>query len=212
MLLEPYEVYMPKDVFVMYPNFETSVLIRFGPNVGEWMFHCHITKHEDDVMMRSLIIHQNNASAANEESAFGSNKVLSKMNADMVANGLNDPESRHPVNIDKALPFLAGLQSKIEERPYRIFYPDPWYDAPKLLDPARNPWLFHCALDEVVPLTNKNIMAANFGFMHAATHSTWGTNCLDSEFEDIEPGSTCETPLHLGCPLGWNTNYPCDNR
>jgi hypothetical protein len=61
-----------------------------------------------------------------------------------------------------------------------------------------------------MPLTNNNIKATNFGFMHAATHSTLEANCLDSEVEEIQAGSTCETTLHLGIPLDWNTNYPSD--
>jgi FtsP/CotA-like multicopper oxidase with cupredoxin domain len=210
-LLEPYEIYMPKDVFVMYPNFETSIVVRFGPNLGEWMFHCHITKHEDEVMMRSMIFGENDASSLAEESAFGSQKALSRVNKDMIAQGLNDPDGKRPKNIADMLPLIDGYYSKIAERPYRIYYPNTMKgDSPKLRTSA-NPWFFSCDLmGEVMPMSNMNIKQAMMGYMYAATHSTWGTNCLDSEWEDIEPGSSCETPVDLGCPMGWNNDFPCN--
>ena len=40
-----------KDVFVLNPNDEVKVLIRFGDFLGKYMMHCHNTVHEDHAMM-----------------------------------------------------------------------------------------------------------------------------------------------------------------
>ena len=39
--LKPYELMSAKDVFLMGPNDNMIVLIRFGPHIGSYMFHCH---------------------------------------------------------------------------------------------------------------------------------------------------------------------------
>ena len=40
-----------KDVFVLNPNDEVKVIIRFGDFLGKYMMHCHNTVHEDHAMM-----------------------------------------------------------------------------------------------------------------------------------------------------------------
>lgn len=40
-----------KDVFVLNPNDEVKILIRFGDFLGKYMMHCHNTVHEDHAMM-----------------------------------------------------------------------------------------------------------------------------------------------------------------
>ena len=40
-----------KDVFVLNPNDEVKVLIRFGDFMGKYMMHCHNAVHEDHAMM-----------------------------------------------------------------------------------------------------------------------------------------------------------------
>ena len=40
-----------KDIFVLGPNDEIKVFVRFRDFVGKYMMHCHNTVHEDHAMM-----------------------------------------------------------------------------------------------------------------------------------------------------------------
>ena len=37
---------------------EVIVAARFGPHLGEYMFHCHNAVHEDHEMMRAFMVSQ----------------------------------------------------------------------------------------------------------------------------------------------------------
>jgi spore coat protein A len=48
-----------KDVISTNPGEVTSIITRFGPYTGEYMWHCHILEHEDYDMMRPFIVRRN---------------------------------------------------------------------------------------------------------------------------------------------------------
>jgi len=43
-----------KDTVQAYPGHVTRLLMRFGPYLGRYVYHCHILEHEDHDMMRPL--------------------------------------------------------------------------------------------------------------------------------------------------------------
>jgi FtsP/CotA-like multicopper oxidase with cupredoxin domain len=53
-----------KDTFFLGPFEEISVITKFGPHLGKYMFHCHITTHEDNDMMVGWEIVRRDASGA----------------------------------------------------------------------------------------------------------------------------------------------------
>ncbi|MBS4534221.1 multicopper oxidase domain-containing protein [Clostridium sp. D2Q-14] len=46
----------PKDVVRTDPNQVTSIVMHFKEHSGEYVWHCHILEHEDNDMMRPLIV------------------------------------------------------------------------------------------------------------------------------------------------------------
>jgi spore coat protein A len=46
----------PKDVARADPGQVTSILIHFKEHTGDYVWHCHILEHEDNDMMRPLIV------------------------------------------------------------------------------------------------------------------------------------------------------------
>ncbi|MDF2486818.1 MAG: copper oxidase [Herbinix sp.] len=54
----PYEE-GPKDVVRTEPGQVTSVIMHFKEHVGDYVWHCHILEHEDNDMMRPLVVESN---------------------------------------------------------------------------------------------------------------------------------------------------------
>ena len=46
----------PKDVVRTEPGQVTSIVMQFKDNVGDYVWHCHILEHEDNDMMRPLLV------------------------------------------------------------------------------------------------------------------------------------------------------------
>ncbi|KAL0478102.1 spore coat protein A [Acrasis kona] len=46
----------PKDVVQAPPSEVTTVLVKFARKVGTFLWHCHIAEHEDNMMMRPLVL------------------------------------------------------------------------------------------------------------------------------------------------------------
>ena len=51
----PYET-GPKDVVRTEPGQVTSIVMQFKDNVGDYVWHCHILEHEDNDMMRPMLV------------------------------------------------------------------------------------------------------------------------------------------------------------
>lgn len=51
----PYEI-GPKDTVRTDPGQVTSIIMHFKEHVGDYVWHCHILEHEDNDMMRPLIV------------------------------------------------------------------------------------------------------------------------------------------------------------
>ncbi|HEX9118245.1 MAG TPA: multicopper oxidase domain-containing protein [Anaerolineae bacterium] len=45
-----------KDTVAVWPGERVKIAMRFGPDLGMYMYHCHILEHEDMGMMRNLMI------------------------------------------------------------------------------------------------------------------------------------------------------------
>ncbi|HEY8430732.1 MAG TPA: multicopper oxidase [Sandaracinaceae bacterium] len=52
---EPQEEGQPKDTVIAYPNTITRIVAHFD-RAGEYVWHCHIIEHEDNDMMRPMVI------------------------------------------------------------------------------------------------------------------------------------------------------------
>ncbi len=50
----------PKDVVRADPGVVTSILVKFSEKTGRYMWHCHMLEHEENAMMRPLIVLPNN--------------------------------------------------------------------------------------------------------------------------------------------------------
>ena len=77
----PYEK-GPKDVFYLGENETVRVLIRFGPQTGRYMVHCHNLVHEDHDMMTQFNVgpvYANRADDPNDPILAASAKPLSMM-------------------------------------------------------------------------------------------------------------------------------------
>lgn len=46
----------PKDVVRTEPNQVTSIVMHFKEHVGDYVWHCHILEHEDNDMMRPMVV------------------------------------------------------------------------------------------------------------------------------------------------------------
>ncbi|HHX12227.1 MAG TPA: multicopper oxidase domain-containing protein [Clostridiales bacterium] len=46
----------PKDVVRTEPGQVTSIVMQFKDNVGDYVWHCHILEHEDNDMMRPMLV------------------------------------------------------------------------------------------------------------------------------------------------------------
>jgi blue copper oxidase len=51
-----------KDTVLVWPGERVKVAIRFGPDTGMFMYHCHILEHEDMTMMRNFMIRDSRSS------------------------------------------------------------------------------------------------------------------------------------------------------
>ena len=72
----------PKDVFYLGENEKVRVLIRFGPNEGRYMVHCHNLVHEDhDMMVQFNVgkVYSNNADDPNDPRLAAPAKPISQM-------------------------------------------------------------------------------------------------------------------------------------
>lgn len=45
-----------KDTVMVYPGERVKIAMSFGPEMGMYMYHCHILEHEDMGMMRNMMI------------------------------------------------------------------------------------------------------------------------------------------------------------
>lgn len=45
-----------KDTVLVWPYERVKIAMRFGPDAGMYMYHCHILEHEDMGMMRNLMV------------------------------------------------------------------------------------------------------------------------------------------------------------
>ena len=45
-----------KDTVLVWPGERVKVAMKFGPDTGMYMYHCHILEHEDMTMMRNFMI------------------------------------------------------------------------------------------------------------------------------------------------------------
>ncbi|RPI30684.1 MAG: multicopper oxidase family protein, partial [Chloroflexota bacterium] len=45
-----------KDTVLVWPGEKVKIAMRFGPETGLYMYHCHILEHEDMGMMRNFLI------------------------------------------------------------------------------------------------------------------------------------------------------------
>ena len=45
-----------KDTVTVWPGERVKIAMRFGPDSGMYMYHCHILEHEDMGMMRDLMV------------------------------------------------------------------------------------------------------------------------------------------------------------
>ena len=45
-----------KDTVLVWPGERVKIAMNFGPDLGMYMYHCHILEHEDMTMMRNYMI------------------------------------------------------------------------------------------------------------------------------------------------------------
>ena len=72
----------PKDVAYLGENEKVRVLVRFGPNEGRYMVHCHNLVHEDhDMMIQFNVgkVYSNNADDPNDPRLAAPAKPISQM-------------------------------------------------------------------------------------------------------------------------------------
>jgi spore coat protein A, manganese oxidase len=53
----PYEMGLKDTVGTPF-GFVTSIIARFGPFTGRYVWHCHMLEHEDYEMMRPLVVYK----------------------------------------------------------------------------------------------------------------------------------------------------------
>ena len=134
-----YEQYSPKDVFYLGPSNIVYVVARFGAHKGDYMFHCHNLKHEDNDMMRAFQV---------TDSAGGKNALSSEP---FIINPLNNIIYNNWVYADPVLGETNAKKSElmpifnqihfnktISKNLYRIFYPVESDFV--LMKNATNPW------------------------------------------------------------------------
>ncbi len=49
----------PKDTVRTDPGQVTSIIMHFKEHYGDYVWHCHILEHEDNDMMRPMIVEKN---------------------------------------------------------------------------------------------------------------------------------------------------------
>eukprot|EP01121_Diplochlamys_sp_Union-15-3_P001467 TRINITY_DN1126_c0_g1_i1.p1 TRINITY_DN1126_c0_g1~~TRINITY_DN1126_c0_g1_i1.p1 ORF type:complete len:598 (+),score=93.81 TRINITY_DN1126_c0_g1_i1:66-1859(+) len=116
-----WELESPKDVVFLGPGEEIRVVAKFGPNAGNYMFHCHNLVHEDNDMML----------------AFG---VQTSPNSVPQAPAMKDPMSRRGISI-VSLPAVTTtyLHQILNEGVYNVFYPENQLVTGYAFNPLR-PW------------------------------------------------------------------------
>lgn len=46
----------PKDTVAAEPGQVTSIIMQFKDHVGDYVWHCHLLEHEDNDMMRPMLV------------------------------------------------------------------------------------------------------------------------------------------------------------
>ena len=52
---QPYET-GKKDTIAAEPGQVTSIIMHFKEHAGDYVWHCHLLEHEDNDMMRPLVV------------------------------------------------------------------------------------------------------------------------------------------------------------
>ncbi|GLC63932.1 hypothetical protein PLESTF_000100100 [Pleodorina starrii] len=147
-----YERWTPKDVVQLDPSSQVSLLIRFGPHRGEYMFHCHNLVHEDFEMMRSFRVVHTGAGRMNSTALpmQSQPKLIESLNViyDLYDDPVNTKFSARPTSGLTPLRLLSNASSSVNPLSfginngiYRIFYPGGASNESALLYNAINPWL-----------------------------------------------------------------------
>ncbi|EFJ51493.1 hypothetical protein VOLCADRAFT_87571 [Volvox carteri f. nagariensis] len=146
-----YERWTSKDVVQLDPSTHVSLLVRFGPHRGEYMFHCHNLIHEDFEMMRSFRVAHTAAGHAGTALSMQSQPGL-VTSLNVIYDLYNDPvypsygprstASLTPLHFTFNPSVQAALSHAINHGIYRIFYPGGSSGENLLLFSAtHNPWL-----------------------------------------------------------------------
>ncbi|GLC39075.1 hypothetical protein PLESTB_000010300 [Pleodorina starrii] len=165
-----YERWTPKDVVQLDPGAEVSLLVRFGPHRGEYMFHCHNLIHEDYEMMRSFRVVRTESGRTNSTALPMQFEPTLVQNLNILYDLYDDPvnpnygpqrtTSLTPLRNSNDSAVQDSLSYSISRGIYRIFYPGgaPG-ESPLLRNVTLNPWLVslpdgnRCALRQLPPLS-----------------------------------------------------------
>lgn len=141
--LEPYETMVPKDVMYLGPSNTLWMIARYGAHKGDYMFHCHNLRHEDDDMMRAYRVTDTNMGLAsgNTNDQF----VLNKLNNVIYSNyKYADPmlgETAASPTASRPAFDQTYVEQTLDANLYRIFYPLPEDEALQgFINPWKAPW------------------------------------------------------------------------
>jgi FtsP/CotA-like multicopper oxidase with cupredoxin domain len=141
--LQTFEAMTPKDVMYLGPSNTLWMIARYGAHKGDYMFHCHNLRHEDNDMMRAYRVIDTNASLAsgNTNDQFVLNELSNiiysnyKYADPMLGETAASPTASRPA-FDQAY-----IEKTLESNLYRIFYPLPEDDALQgFINPWKAPW------------------------------------------------------------------------
>ena len=138
-----------QDVVQLHPNSQVAILTRWGAHRGEYMFHCHNLRHEDNEMMRSYDNAVRNDTVRLASAAFATAQQYPSglgVLYDDYKNPLYGNAAAKPTGAWPALS-LSYLRTVTSAAVYRIFYPSKGMpQASELCNATVNPWVvFHSA-------------------------------------------------------------------
>lgn len=141
--LQAYETMTPKDVMYLGPSNTLWMIARYGAHKGDYMFHCHNLRHEDNDMMRAYRVIDTNMGVAsgNTNDQFVTNELSKVIYSNykyadpMLGETAASPTASRPA-FDQMY-----VQQTLDANLYRIFYPLPADEALQgFINPWKAPW------------------------------------------------------------------------